>query len=173
MQSKALHFERRILRLGKVIINVLNKKRRAFLFLCHYTPQMSLIISEEFFNMINARDRTVKSMLRLCQYGILKRLCDYDVQTIIPCYEAFSQLITISQQMMGIGNCKLKNVNCEVLENGIVYNLMRQEGTENIPWKLPIVINQEFQRKLILHFHQYNPISVIMTRSFIILVNRF
>ena len=82
-------------------------------------------------------------MLRLCQYGILKRICDFDVQTIIPCYEALSQLIRVSQQIMGVENCKLKNVTCEVLENGMVYNLMRQEGTENSPRKLPIIIDPE------------------------------
>ena len=79
----------RLLRLGNVILNVLNEKRRSLPFLCHYSPQMPLIISEKFYNMINAQDRTFKSMLRLCQYSVLKRMCEFDAKSVIPCYEAF------------------------------------------------------------------------------------
>ena len=102
-------------------------------------------------------------MLCLCQYGILKRMCDFDAKTIIPCYEAFSQLLRVSQQIVWVENCKLKNVTCEILENGMVYNLMRQEGTKNSPRKLPIVIDPEFQRKLIIHFHTFNPTSNMLS----------
>ena len=109
-------------------------------FLCHYSLQLPLIISESFYNTINAEDRTFLSMLRVCQYGILKRIKEVDVQTLIPCFEAFTQLVLISQQIVGVENCKLKNVNCEVFDNGLLFNLMRQEGTEKTARNIPIVI---------------------------------
>ena len=71
---------------------------------------MLLIISELFYNMINAKDRTFKSMLHLCQYGVLKRMNEFDAKSVIPCFEAFSQLLLISQQIFGVsqnGNCQL------------------------------------------------------------------
>ena len=43
---------------------------------------------------------------------------------------------------------------------------MRQEGTEKLPRKHPIIIDPEFQRKIIIHFYQYNHKSVVMTRKF-------
>ena len=50
---EGLAFEQKILRLGRVILNMLNERRKALPFLCHYTPQMSFDMNIEFFNKIN------------------------------------------------------------------------------------------------------------------------
>ena len=74
-------------------------------------------------------------------------------------------MIRCSHNLVGSDSCKLKRINWEVSESGIVYKQMRQEGAETTPSKFPIFTDPEIQRKMILHFHQYNPTSVILTRK--------
>ena len=78
---RALHFEQKILRFGRVILNMLYGERKALPFLCHYTPQKSFNMNIEFFNKINGPNQTIKSMPRLTEYRLLKRFSDCDLTT--------------------------------------------------------------------------------------------
>ena len=107
--------------MGRVVLNILNEKRRALPYLCHFSPQMPLIINIEFFNKLNTPGLSFKSMMRLTELGHLKRMGEYDLKTLLPSYEAFSQLVRCSQALAGPEKCKLKNKNWQVSEDGIVY----------------------------------------------------
>ena len=140
--------------MGRVILNILNERRKALPFLCHYSPQMHIMIDTDFFNKLNAPNKSFKSMIRLTEFELLKRMSEYNLESLVSPYETFAQLIECSPNLVGSERCKLKKINLDISGYGIVYNLMRQEGTETLPRKLPIIIDLEFQRKISLHFPQ-------------------
>ena len=74
--------------MGRVVIKILKERRRALPDLCHFSPQMPLIINIEFFNKLNTPGKSFQSMVRLTELGLLKRMVEYDLKTLVPAYEA-------------------------------------------------------------------------------------
>ena len=56
---------------------------------------MHYMIDIEYFNKLIVSNRSFKSIVRLTQYGHLKRVnfSEYDLETLVPSYEAFVQLV--------------------------------------------------------------------------------
>ena len=56
---------------------------------------MHYMIDIEYFNKLIVSNRSFKSIVRLTQYGHLKRVnfSEYDLETLVPSYEAFAQLV--------------------------------------------------------------------------------
>ena len=72
------------------------------------------MIDTDFFSKFNAPNKSFKSMVSLTEFGDLKRMSEYDLNTLVPSYEAFSQLIRCKPALTGPENVKLKKINWQV-----------------------------------------------------------
>ena len=119
---------------------------------------------EEYYqSLVRNEALSFRKMLRLVSYGIMKKLTSLekkDIQQVIVIYEAFNQIVGISQKIHKVEEKKYKTANILTTEKGIYVSQIRKVGQEEKSRIIPIIEDKNLQKKIIMHLHTYTSTGI-------------